>query len=64
MPHQVDEKILVTGGGGFLGSAIIKRLVKQGVSVASFSRNQHAELTSLNVPQIQGDISDHGAVEQ
>ncbi len=64
MPHQVDEKILVTGGGGFLGSAIIKRLVKQGVSVASFSRNQHAELTSLNVPQIQGDISDPGAVEQ
>ncbi len=64
MPQKVDEKILVTGGGGFLGGAIVKRLVKQGASVTSFSRNKHAELTSLNVPQIQGDISDPVAVER
>ncbi len=64
MPHQADKNILVTGGGGFLGGAIVKRLVKQGAPVASFSRNKHAVLTSLNVPQIQGDISDPGAVEQ
>ena len=64
MSHQIDENILVTGGGGFLGSAIVKRLVKLGAPVASFSRNKHTELTSLNVPQIQGDISDPDAVER
>ncbi|MDM8540086.1 NAD-dependent epimerase/dehydratase family protein [Desulfococcaceae bacterium HSG9] len=63
MPHQINENILITGGGGFLGSAIVKRLVKQGASVASFSRKKYAELTSLNVQQIQGDISDPDAVE-
>ena len=64
MFHQVNENILVTGGGGFLGGAIVKRLVKQGASVASFSRKKYTELTSLNVPQIQGDISDPDTVEQ
>jgi len=63
MSHPVGENILVTGGGGFLGSAIVKRLVRQGAHVASFSRNKHAELTALNVEQIQGDVSDAGAVE-
>ena len=58
------DKILVTGGGGFLGSAIIRQLVERGDRVKSFSRRFYPELASLGVEQIQGDISDKTAVGQ
>ena len=57
-----DENALVTGGGGFLGQAIIKLLHKKGLAVTSLSRNFYSELESLNVNQIQGDISDPDTV--
>jgi nucleoside-diphosphate-sugar epimerase len=57
-------KVLVTGGGGFLGSAIIERLVKRGDRAISFSRRFYSELAAMGVEQIQGDISDAAAVEQ
>ena len=58
------DKILVTGGGGFLGGAIIRQLVERGDRVKSFSRRFYPELASLGVEQIQGDISDKTAVGQ
>ncbi|MDM8538532.1 NAD-dependent epimerase/dehydratase family protein, partial [Desulfobacterales bacterium HSG17] len=58
------EKIIVTGGGGFLGKAIVRRLVKKDRKVVSFSRRFYPELEKLGVEQIQGDISDKNAVEQ
>ncbi len=58
------KKILVSGGGGFLGSAIVKRLVKRGDTVCSLSRSFHPELDALGVEQIQCDISDPGPVEK
>ena len=61
---RLSEKVLVTGGGGFLGSAIVKRLVKRGDRVVSFSRRFYPELAAMGVQQIQGDISDKTAVEQ
>lgn len=57
-------KVLVTGGGGFLGGAIVRLLQKRGDAVRSFSRSVYAELEALGVEQIQGDISDQNAVEQ
>jgi nucleoside-diphosphate-sugar epimerase len=42
-------KALVTGGGGFLGQAIVKMLIERGDSVRSFSRSAHPELTDLGV---------------
>jgi nucleoside-diphosphate-sugar epimerase len=59
-----SDKVLVTGGGGFLGSAIVKRLVERGDRVISFSRRFYPELAAMEVKQIQGDISDKTAVEQ
>jgi nucleoside-diphosphate-sugar epimerase len=32
-------KAFVTGGGGFLGSAIVRQLVDKGVEVTVFGRN-------------------------
>lgn len=57
------HKVLVTGGGGFLGGAIVRQLVERGDRVTSFSRRFYPELTSYGVEQIRGDISDKTAVE-
>lgn len=52
------RKILVTGGGGFLGGAIVRFLISEGEKVRSFSRRHYSELEALGVEQIQGDLSD------
>lgn len=61
---EVRRTILVTGGGGFLGKAIVRLLIDRGDRVISFSRNRYPELETWGVQQIQGDISDPAAVEQ
>ncbi|OGR80526.1 MAG: 3-beta hydroxysteroid dehydrogenase [Elusimicrobia bacterium GWC2_64_44] len=50
-------KALVTGGGGFLGGAIIKLLLANGVSVRSFSRGDYPELRALGVDCLRGDLA-------
>lgn len=56
-------KLLVTGGGGFLGLALCRRLVEQGHQVASFSRSLYPALASLGVRQIQGDLGSFDSVD-
>jgi nucleoside-diphosphate-sugar epimerase len=55
-------KALVTGGGGFLGKAIVKLLIARGDEVRSFSRNEHPALTELGVEHFRGELSDVEAV--
>ena len=55
-------KMLVTGGGGFLGQAICRLLVARGCEVASFNRGAYPELDALGVRQIRGDLADAQAV--
>ncbi|MBW2996758.1 NAD-dependent epimerase/dehydratase family protein, partial [Candidatus Woesearchaeota archaeon] len=55
-------KILVTGGGGFLGKAIAKALVKRGHEVRSFSRGSYPELEALGIKAHRGDITDKSAL--
>ena len=57
------KKVLVTGGGGFLGSAIATRLVERKYHVRSFSRNPYPDLSSMGIEQIQGDICNKTAIE-
>jgi len=62
MNEKGKTEILVTGGGGFLGKAIVKQLVENGETVTSFSRGYYPELKALGVKQIQGDLGDRDAV--
>jgi len=55
-------KALVTGGGGFLGGAIVRKLVERGDEVRSFSRRSYAKLEKLGVQHIQGDLTDEEAI--
>lgn len=55
-------KALVTGGGGFLGMAIARKLRERGDEVRSFSRSPHPALEELGVESVAGDIADEAAV--
>ncbi len=55
-------KALVTGGGGFLGKAIVEQLLERGVDVRSISRGDYPELREMGVETMQGDIADARAV--
>ena len=51
------ERVLVTGGGGFLGSAIVKQLVAKGYEVHTLNRSSYRHLDKLNVKSFRGDIT-------
>jgi len=55
-------KILVTGGGGFLGQALCRGLVERGHAVTSFNRGHYPALDTLGVTQVQGDLADRDAM--
>jgi len=55
-------KILVTGGGGFLGQALCRGLVERGHEVSSFNRGHYPALDALGVRQFRGDLADGEAV--
>lgn len=64
MSQRPPTKALVTGGGGFLGSAIVGLLRQRGVIVRSLARSRYPALDRLGVEQRVGDIADAAAVEQ
>ena len=55
-------KILVTGGGGFLGQALCRGLVERGHQVTSFNRGHYPALDAIGVVQLRGDLADREAV--
>ena len=58
----MKKTILVTGGGGFVGKALIKKLIEKEYSIKSLSRKRYAELEELGVITCQGDLG--GEYEQ
>ena len=51
-------KILVTGGGGFLGSSVCRQLAAAGHEVIAFQRSPADHLASDGVRSFEGDITD------
>jgi nucleoside-diphosphate-sugar epimerase len=62
------QRILVTGGSGFLGSALVKALVRQSEAVRVFDDNSRGALRRLreverDIEFVSGDIRDAAAVD-
>ena len=51
-------KALVTGGGGFLGSAIVRQLLERGDEVTILARSTYPEIEQMGVTCLQLDITD------
>lgn len=58
-----QRRVLITGGGGFLGTALARKCVERGDRVYSFSRRSHRALADMGVIQIPGDVVDAKAVD-
>ena len=58
------NRVLVTGGGGFIGKALVRELVGRGIETAVIGRNPYPELESLGVQCLRGDIRDQSFLEQ
>ncbi|MCA9243701.1 MAG: NAD-dependent epimerase/dehydratase family protein [Phycisphaerales bacterium] len=55
---------LVTGGGGFLGAAIVRQLLDAGWRVRTVSRGDYPALREIGVETLRGDLADAGIAEQ
>ena len=62
-----EQRILVTGGAGFIGSHLVDRLLAQGYAVSvldnlSFGHTRNLPLDNPKLRFVEGDVADAGAV--
>ncbi len=55
-------RVLVTGGGGFLGRGIVLALLGEGHAVRTLTRSENVGLARAGVETLRGDIADPQAV--
>ena len=59
--------ILVAGGSGFIGAAVVRRLVSEGVDVAVMTAHparSGSRIEGLGAKMVEGDIRDAGSLDQ
>lgn len=57
-------KVLVTGGGGFLGQAVVRQLQERRDDVRTFQRGSYPFLAQMGVQIVRGDLLDREAVRE
>ncbi|HVU37729.1 MAG TPA: NAD-dependent epimerase/dehydratase family protein [Opitutales bacterium] len=57
-------RILVTGGGGFLGQEVVRQLLARGERVRSLGRSAQPALAALGVEVVAGDLAEAAVVEK
>jgi nucleoside-diphosphate-sugar epimerase len=55
-------RVLVTGGGGFLGRSVVETCLARGHAVSALGRGAYPDLEALGVRCFQADLSDAAAV--
>ncbi|MXX98859.1 MAG: SDR family NAD(P)-dependent oxidoreductase [Gammaproteobacteria bacterium] len=66
---MTGERILITGGSGFLGSALVKKLLREGWHVRVLDNNSRGHARRLadvigDIDFINGDVRDYRVVER
>lgn len=56
------KKVLVTGGGGFVGRALVKALLARGIQCRILGRNSYPDLVELGAVCLSGDLKERGSV--
>ena len=59
---QDSRPFLVTGAGGFLGSALARFLLQKGVKVRGFARGHYPHLEEEGLEMLRGDLKDPESV--
>lgn len=63
-PPEALLKVLVTGGGGFLGRILVDRLLTRGDAVRVMGRQEYPDLAARGVVCVKGDMADAAAVQR
>ncbi|MBU4261593.1 MAG: NAD-dependent epimerase/dehydratase family protein [Proteobacteria bacterium] len=52
------QRVIVTGGGGFVGKAVVRLLIARGISTTVIGRNDYPEVREMGARVARGDIRD------
>ncbi|MEW6288897.1 MAG: NAD-dependent epimerase/dehydratase family protein [Thermodesulfobacteriota bacterium] len=52
------KKVIVTGGGGFVGKAVVRQLVARGISTTVIGRHDYPDVVAMGATVARGDIRD------
>ncbi|MCK9296033.1 MAG: NAD-dependent epimerase/dehydratase family protein [Desulfobulbaceae bacterium] len=52
------QRVIVTGGGGFVGKAVVRQLMDRGIGVTVIGRNDYPEVRQMGATVARGDIRD------